>query len=264
MFCWLDARWIMSHSTWSGTWRIQEQWKALILSLSHLIGRAPCRQESSLEDKFSGKMVSEFMQRQLLLHTHIHITTWMWYCITFGCGLLQVSKLTWGIHPMTCKHHPCSAFPSASFRVGVIAAFTSLAHILIMRLLSRLWPLAKIAQNQLRQLLSYRSKHKESVLRAGLPSAEWVMCETAQPWNWAFQETHWPSQTSWARPSVEMTFQWVFTALTHTEVIKIEHGLSNFSTESKTQVLNVAAECVLEMVTLAQFQAVCRHLDVAF
>lgn len=42
-------------------------------------GRAPCRRESGLEDKFSGKMVSEFMQRQLLphthTHTHVHITT---------------------------------------------------------------------------------------------------------------------------------------------------------------------------------------------
>lgn len=61
-----------------------------------------------------------------------------------------------------------------------------------------------------------------------------------------------------------MTFQCVFAALTYTDVIKIEPSLSNFSTESKTQVLNVAAKWTLEMVTLAQFQAVCRHLDVAF
>lgn len=56
----------------------------------------------------------------------------------------------------------------------------------------------------------------------------------------------------------------LFAALTYTDVIKIEPGLSNFSTESKTQVLNVAAKCILEMVTLAQFQAVCRHSDVDF
>lgn len=41
---------------------------------------------------------------------------------------------------------------------------------------------------------------------------------------------------------MEMTFQCVFAALTYTDVIKIEPSLSNFSTESKTQVLNVAAK----------------------
>lgn len=62
-----------------------------------------------------------------------------------------------------------------------------------------------------------------------------------------------------------MTFRWVFAALTYTDVTKIEPSLSNCSTKSKTQVLNVAAKWVLGMVTLAQFQAVCRHLeDVAF
>lgn len=42
-------------------------------------GRAPCRRESGLEDKFSGKMVSEFMQRQLLPHTrsHYHVNIWV-------------------------------------------------------------------------------------------------------------------------------------------------------------------------------------------
>lgn len=67
---------------------------------------------------------------------------------------------------MTCKHQLCSAFPSASFVVGVIAALTSLARILVMRLLSRLWPLAKIAQNQLRQLLSY-GKQTQGVRAVG-------------------------------------------------------------------------------------------------
>lgn len=154
-------------------------------------GRAPCGHESSLEGVEMSSCKGSYY------HTHTPIATWMWCCVIFGCGLLQVSKLWVPAFSLTndLQASLCSAFPSASFRMDVIAALTSLAHISVMRLLSRLWHLAKTAQNQVRQPLSYGSKHKECVLWAGLPSAEWVMCETAQPWQWAFQESLWPSQT---------------------------------------------------------------------
>jgi len=41
-------------------------------------GRASCGYERRLEDKISGKMISWFMQRQLLSHLHVNI----WVCFT--------------------------------------------------------------------------------------------------------------------------------------------------------------------------------------
>lgn len=90
-------------------------------------------------------------------HTHSphHVNIWVWF--TPGEQALSPSVQP---HQMTSKHHLCS------FRVNVIATLTLLAHILIMRLLSRLWPLAKIAQNQLRQLVSY-GKQTQGVRAVG-------------------------------------------------------------------------------------------------
>lgn len=114
-------------------------------------GRDSCGCEMGLENKFGGKILSYLIQRQLLPHFHMNI----WVC--------RLQRPSPSIQPyqMTFKHQMCSGFPSVSFIVEAIAALTAWATILIMRLLSRLWPLAKIAPNWQRQLLSYGKQTRE-------------------------------------------------------------------------------------------------------
>lgn len=145
---------------------------------------------------------------------------------------------------MTFKHQTCSGFPSVSFIVEVIAALNSQAHILIMRLLSRPWPLAKIAQNQLRQLLSYGKTNRRG-LCSGL---DWLQHDKSCTRQLSLGRQVFPGEPvslthlpelgqAWASPSCGSLHLY-----NSADAIKIASGWPDVFTKSKTQVLNVATK----------------------